>query len=174
MGTHIVLSTLNESLEKIANENSASIYIVEKNSGFLVANSLNKTNFEILSDGNINRTLVKNITDKSINDAYENYINTSNTSFISEVNNENYHTKIFEYNKDGLDWLIITSVPETIFTKEIRNNINIAIELTVIALIIAVIIHMKSTKIILKPINHLIEISDKFSKGNLSERAKVF
>ncbi|OOM78169.1 signal transduction histidine-protein kinase BarA [Clostridium puniceum] len=174
MGTHITISNLNESLKKIADNNLTTTYIIEKNSGYLVANSLNKLNFEVLSDGNIERALIGNIENKPIIEAYENYKNTSNESFISQIEDEKYHIKIVEYEKEGLDWLIITSIPESMFTKEIKNNINIAIILIMIAFILATIIHIESTAFILKPINHLIIISDKFSKGDLSKRAKIF
>lgn len=174
MGTHITISTLNESLKKIADNNFATAYIIENDSGNLVANSLNKPNFENLSDGNIRRISIKEAENKEIVEAYENYKNTSNTSFVSQVEDEKYHIQIFEYAREGLDWVIITSVPESFFTKEIERNINIAIILIIIAFILAIIIYLESTEFILKPINHLIMISDKFSKGDLSQRAKIF
>ncbi|HEX9026196.1 MAG TPA: response regulator [Clostridium sp.] len=174
MGTHITLSKLNESLKKIANDNLATAYIIEKDSGYLVANSMDKPNFEALSNGNIKRTLIGDIDNKAISEAYENYKDTSNDSFISNSEKEKYHIKIFEYEKDGLDWLIITSIPESMFTKELQSNINTSILLAMIALILAIIIHIKSTEFILRPINHLIQTADKFSKGDLSQQAKVF
>ena len=174
MGTHITISKLNESLKKIGDNNLTTTYIIEKNSGYLVANSVNKSNFKTLSDGKLERTLVENSDSKPISEAYENYKNTSSVSFISQVDEEKYHIKIVEYTREGLDWLIITSIPESIFTKEIKNNINISIILIIVAFILAIIIHIESTDFILKPINNLIAVSDKFSKGDLSKRAKIF
>lgn len=174
MGTHIILSNLNESLRKIADNNSATTYIVEKNSGYLVANSLNKPNFETLSNGNIKRTLIEDTDNKAIREAYEKCQNTPNASFISQVEDEKYHIKTFEYARAGLDWIVITSIPESVFTKEIKNNTNFAIIFTIMAFAVAIIIHIKSTELILKPINHLITTADKFSKGDLSVRARVF
>jgi Signal transduction histidine kinase len=174
MGTHITLAKLNESLKKIGDNNSATTYIIEKKSGYLVANSANQTNFKTLSDGNIERTLIENSENKSISEAYKNYKNTSDLHFISQVDEEKYHIKIVEYEREGLDWLIITSIPESIFTKEIKNNINVAMILIIIAFILASIIHIESTGFILKPIDNLILVSDRFSKGDLSQRAKIF
>jgi len=174
MGTHIILSKLNESLKEIADNNLGTTYIIEKKSGYLVANSIGKPNFETLSNGNIKRTLIEDFDDKSISEAYGNYKNTSQNNFISKAENEKYHIKIFEYENEGLDWLIITSIPESMFTKEINKNISTSIFLAIIALILAILIHIKSTEIILKPINNLISTTDEFSKGDLSQRAKVF
>lgn len=174
MGTHIVLSKLNESLKKIGEENYATAYIVEKSSGYLVANSLNKPNFKTLADGNIKRISVEEISNKSISTAYENYKNTNSTGFISKIENQKYHTRIFEYKEEGLDWLVITSIPDSMFTEEIDKNINTSIVLAIIALLLAIIIHIRGTKFILKPINNLILTADNFSKGDLSSRAKIF
>ncbi|OOM77866.1 signal transduction histidine-protein kinase BarA [Clostridium sp. BL-8] len=174
MGTHIVFSKLNQSLKKIGEENYATAYIVEKNSGYLVANSIDKPNFEALADGNIRRISVEEISNKSISEAYENYKNTNNTDFISKIGNQKYHARIFEYEEEGLDWLVITSIPDSMFTKEIDKNINTTIVLAIIALLLAIIIHIRGTKFILKPINNLILTADNFSKGDLSSRAKIF
>ncbi len=174
MGTHIVLSKLNESLKKIGEENYATAYIVEKSSGYLVANSLNKPNFETLTDGNIKRISVEEISNKSISEAYENYKSTNSTDFISKIENQKYHARIFEYEEEGLDWLVITSIPDSMFTEEIDKNINTTIVLAIIALLLAIIIHIRGTKFILKPINNLILTADNFSKGDLSSRAKIF
>lgn len=174
MGTHITISRLNAFLKKIAKDNLATTYIIEKKSGYLVANSLDKPNFETLSNGNIKRTLIGESENKAIKEAYENYKNTSKNSFVSKTENEKFHIKIFEYEKEGLNWLIITSIPESMFTKVIKSNINTSILVAIIALILAIIIHIKSTEFILKPINNLISTADRFSKGDLSERAKIF
>ena len=174
MGTHIVLSKLNESLKKIGEENYATAYIVEKSSGYLVANSIDKPNFETLADGNIKRISVEEISNKSISEAYENYKSTNSTDFISKIENQKYHARIFEYEEEWVDWLVITSIPDSMFTEEIDKNINTTIVLAIIALLLAIIIHIRGTKFILKPINNLILTADNFSKGDLSSRAKIF
>lgn len=174
LGTHITLSRLNEALKKNAKDNSATMYIIEKNSGYLIANSLDKPNFQDLPDGNIRRFSIGETENNPIREAYENYKNTSKNNFISKQDNEKFHITTLEYKKYGLDWVIITSVPESVFTKEIKSNKNTSILLAIITLILAIIIHIKSTEFILKPINHLISVIEGFSKGDLSKRAKVF
>jgi signal transduction histidine kinase/DNA-binding response OmpR family regulator len=174
MGTHITLSRLNKSLKKISSSNMGEAYIFEKNSGYLVANSVDKINFEILKDGNIKRTTIKDIGNDPINRAYENYIRNSSNLYKAKVKKDIFHVNIFEYKKEGLDWLIVTTIPESNFTKELENNIKMSVALAFIALILACIIYFKSTEYILKPINHLIITADKFSKGDFSQKAKIF
>lgn len=174
MGTHITLTKLNELLKKIASSNSATACIVEKNSGFLVANSLDQPNFKSVSPNVIERTPITDLNNKSITEAYENYKRTGNNGFIVQTENGSYHTKIFEYTHEGLDWLVVTSIADSRFTAEITHNRNVSIILIIVALMLASIIHLKSTNFILKPVNHLIETADKFSKGDFSARAQVF
>lgn len=174
LGTHITLSRLNAALKKNAKDNFATIYVVEKSSGYLVANSLDKHNFDILSNGNIKRTPIEDVENKSVREAYENYKKTLQTDLLSKEDNEKVYTKIFEYKKSGVNWLVITSISENMLTKELKSNIHTSMVVTIIALILAVIIHIKSTEVILKPVKHLLKTVEGFSKGDLSQRVIVF
>lgn len=174
LGTHIILSSLNQYLKDIVRDNNGIAYIVEKNSGALVANSLDKPNFETISGSDIRRIKIDETENKPIAEAYENYNKTSNTNFVIKSGGDKLHVKLTEYKREGLDWLIITAIPESLFTSEINNNIQTAIFFSIIALLLSLIIYLKSTEVILRPINHLINISEKFSKGDLHQRAKIF
>lgn len=174
LGTHIILSSLNQYLNDIVKNNNGIAYIIERNSGDIVANSLDKPNFETISESNIRRIKIDETEDKPIAEAYENYNKTSNTSFVMKSGGDKLHVKLTEYKREGLDWLIITAIPESLFTAEINKNIQTAILFSIIALLLSLIIYLKSTEIVLRPINHLINISEKFSKGDLHQRAKIF
>lgn len=174
LGTHITLSDLNQFLKDTVQEQSAIAYIVEKNSGAIVANSLQKSNFKSLTDGTLGRVTMDEIENNAIYKAYQNYINTSEHNLVIKSNNDKFHINLIEYENNGLEWLVITAIPESQYTSEIYHNIWISFLVSLLALIVAVIIYLKSTKVILKPINQLIRTSEKFSEGNLSERATVF
>lgn len=174
MGTHIILSTLNDYLKQISKPNSSATCIVEKNTGYLVANSLDKRNFINLSDGNIQRISVDKISYEPINSAYANYKKDASQNFVFSKNSDKFHVKIFEYKQNGLDWLIITSLPEGAFTKDMQDNVTTALILAIIAIIFAIVIQRKTIEFIFKPINNLIYSADNFSKGNLLQRAKIY
>jgi signal transduction histidine kinase/CheY-like chemotaxis protein len=174
LGTHITLSRLNKYLNEIVKDNKGYAYIIEKASGELVANSRRKANFINISDGKIERIKIDEVENKAILEAWKSYRETSEGSFMINSENDKIHVKLSEYEGEGLDWLIITAIPESPFTAEIYKNIETAIVLSILALLSSVIIYMKSTDIILKPINHLISAGEKFSKGDLQQRAKIF
>lgn len=174
LGSHIVLSNLNDSIRKIIGSSGGSAFIIEKNAGYLVANSVGKQNFKIESSGSIKRFTLKDIGEISAEKSYKEYINDKGRGLSIDNNRLKLHTKMFSYKQNGLDWLIMISIPENSFTTEINRNIVISLMLSIIAVLLAIAIQIKSTDYIFKPINDLTGTAEKFSKGNLTERAKVY
>ena len=173
LGTHITLAGLNKELKDIIQDNGIA-YIIEKDTGALVANSLDKPNFTTLENGKIKRISINEIENKSIVKAYENYKKTSDRSFLIDEKNDKSHIKFSEYKSEGLNWIVITSIPDSLFASTINKNIQTAILLSLLALCISIIIYVQSMEYILEPIKDLINVTERFSKGDLSQRAKVF
>lgn len=173
LGTHITLSSLNTYLKNIIQDEHGIAYIIEKSSGELVANSLEKANFITLADGKIKRITVSEIGEQPVIQAYEKYKITSDNDFTIKSEEDKMHIRFTEYKREGLNWIIITAIPDGLYTDEINQNIRTAVVLSIIALIISLFIHMQSTEIILEPINNLISVTEKFSKGDLMQRAEV-
>ena len=173
-GTRITLSSLNDFLKEAVKDRMETAYIVEKKSGNLVANSLNNQSFQKLSDGTLKRIPINTIENKAIIEAYENYKKTKEKKIITETTDGDLHIKLTEYKQDGVDWLIITAMSNHQFTAEINDNIHTAIILSIIALLLSMIIYRKVTEVILKPINNLIYTAEKFSKGELLQRANIY
>jgi two-component system, sensor histidine kinase and response regulator len=174
LGTHITLSRLNRYLRESIEESGGIAYIVERSSGELVANSLKKPNFTTLSDGKINRIKIDEVEDKVFVKAWTSYKENLENSIVVKKEKDKFHIKLSDYKRNGLDWIIITSIPEAPFIGEINKNIHAAILLSIMALFLSVSIYMQSMEIILRPIDHLISITDRFSKGDLKQRAKTF
>ena len=164
LGTRITLSSLNDYLKEVVADRMATAYVVERNSGELVANSLDNQSFQPLSDGTYKRISIDTIENKSILEAYENYKKTAENKVIKKTEDGNLHIKLTEYKQDGVDWLIITAISDRQFTDEINKNIQTAIVLSIIALLLSMVIYKKMTDVILKPINNLIECSRKIFK----------
>ena len=174
LGTHITLSKFNNYLKELVQNDVVTAYIVERKSGYLVANSLGSPNFEILVDNNIKRNTVEEIENTAIIDAYQQYKKNSNTTFIMNSNNDKFYIQFTAYQREGLDWLIITAIPESPFTTGITKSIRISILVSILAIIMAIIIYIKSTEVVLKPIYDLIRTTEKFSEGDFSQRAKIY
>lgn len=173
MGTHITLSKIDNYLKEIVKEHNGLAVILEIDSGELIANSLDLQNFKTLEDGSIERVNIGEINNQALNQAYKEYIDSTKTQLRLANGNDKFFFNIIEYHKAGLDWLLITAIPESLFMTRITENVKIAFLLTLIALFISIWIYLVRTNKFLKPIDHLIETTEKFSQGNLSQRVVV-
>ncbi|MEH7076453.1 ATP-binding protein [Neobacillus drentensis] len=174
LGTHVTLSELSTSLKEAVAEKKAIAYVIEKNTDMLVASSVDNRTFLPLANDSFKRIAMDEIDNKSVKQAYQRFKKTADTKFTIKSNDDQFHIKLSEYKKNGIDWLVMTAIPESQFTGEINKNIRTALILSLIALVISIFIYIKSTKYILKPINNLIDVAEKFSKGDLLQRAEIF
>ncbi|MDZ7836867.1 MAG: diguanylate cyclase [Actinomycetota bacterium] len=138
-----------------------------------MANSLGIANFNTLEDGTINRVTVDQIDIPAMVQAYELYTNNGENNFVLEYDREQLHINLIEYHQNGLDWLIITAVPQSLFTAGIIDNLWLALILTVVSILVAMLAYLLITNKLLKPINDLISTTQKFSQGDMTHRAEV-
>ncbi|HWR39251.1 MAG TPA: HD domain-containing phosphohydrolase, partial [Patescibacteria group bacterium] len=174
LGTHITLNKINNYLKDLVQDKLVTAYIVEKNSGYLVANSLEMPNFHPLADGKIKRIALEEIDNKAIIAAYQEFKENAKANVIINTPDDRMYVRLTEYTQPGLDWLIITAIPESYFMANILKSMSFLPVMSVITIIIAIIIYIKITEIILKPIYHLIGTTEKFSEGDFLQRARVF
>ncbi|AWI05606.1 HD domain-containing phosphohydrolase [Clostridium drakei] len=174
LGTHIIFSGINNHLREIAKNKNADIYILERSTGQLVANSLKQPNFKNLGNNKTKRINIEEIDNKPITESYANYKKNLKNYFLINTKNDKFHVTFTDYKKEGIDWIIITSIPESQFTAVMSKNINAFVLLSIIILVLSILIYIKSTGNVLKPIYNLIDATEKFSKGDFSYRAKVY
>lgn len=173
LGTHFTLSKINNFLEAAVKDKQAIAYIIEKDSGAWVANSLDKPNFVTGPDQKLKRMTIEEIDHKEIVKAYLNYQNNAGNNHIVETADDKLHVNFTDYQHHGLDWVIITAIPEGPFTARITQIVHLTVLLSVLAIVIATIIYIKITKFAFQPIYDLINTSAQFSGGNFTVRAKV-
>lgn len=174
LGTHITLSKVNHFLEEAVKGKHVTAYIIEKQSGHLVANSTGQPNFTKQNDGSIQRVAVSDMNNHAIEEAYHQFKATGKTAFRTQAANDDFHIKVIELHKEGLDWLIVTLVPQSPFIAGITKSIHFSILISILAICLAIAIYVKGTEIILKPVYHLIKTTEQFSKGDFSQRAQFF
>lgn len=174
LGTRIILSRLNDFLKEVVADRIATAFVIERKTGEMVANSVDIPAFQTLPDGTFKRMSINSIENTAVLEAYEHYRQTGERKIIREGEKGNLHIKLTEYNKDGVDWLIITAIPDHQLTADINKNIRTAIILSIFALLLSMFIYKNITDIILQPIQELISTAEKFSKGELLQRAKVY
>jgi signal transduction histidine kinase/DNA-binding response OmpR family regulator len=162
---------------------SGRVFIVERN-GKLIAASQN--NPRIFSSSNlpngqkkIQRFSPQETNDVLINEA-DQYL-TSRFGEIGKINNNqqlaflkdgqrNFLQVTPFKDKFGLDWLIVVVIPESDFMEQINANTRTTIFLCVLALALAVISGIYTSRWILSPITRLNKASQEITKGNLDQK----
>ncbi|MGY6530891.1 MAG: PAS domain S-box protein [Cyanobacterium sp.] len=82
--------------------------------------------------------------------------------------NDTVYIKVNPYrkNREGIDWLVINIIPESLFMNDIRNNINTTLFFTAFSLVLSASIGWLVAKKIAKPIHQLSTSTMKMAQGN--------
>lgn len=173
LGTHVLMSKMNQELKDIVKDKRAIAYIIENSSGNLVVNTEDEPNFTVDSKGNMQRIHIDQINNNLIIHAFEKYMATSENKFIDSTEGKISYIKISEFKKDGLDWLIVTAIAEDPYVVQIKKSIFISIFLSIVTIVIGIFIWKKKIDRYLSPIYALIEVTERFSAGDFSQRANI-
>ncbi len=170
VGTHVTLSRLNRYLQMIAADYDGVVYVVEADSGYLVANSHEQANYRKTGTQGIERIKVEQIAEPAIVRAYLEWRDRQMRGFADQQ----WFVKAQPYEKMGLNWLIIAAVPQEPYMAPLMQGIYYSLLLTLIVIFLASFLYVKSTNVVLEPIQSLIQTTVRFTAGEFSERAAVF
>lgn len=173
LGAHITLSRINLSLEEIGEHAKGIAAIVEKNSGALIGNSFGMKNFETLPDGTFRRLTLADGENLILQQAAELYARgKGDTVRVSDQQNS-FIVHINEFRREGVDWLVLFALPESLFTAGIFHTMRFSLLLTVLAVLAAAIVCAKAGSVLMKPMDNLVLTAEKLSSGDFSGRAEV-
>ncbi len=174
LGTHIVLNNLNDRLQQIMVPSMGNACILEADTGALVANSFGISNISANQEGFYDRLLINDLKQDKMDQAYHKFISSGQTESILKSEEENTHLKVTSYKNSGLNWVVVTAIPESSFVIELKLHQNITIVIIIAAIIFSIVICIESINYLLRPINNLIDTAYCFSKGVLYQRAVVY
>jgi len=146
--------------------------ILEKNSSELIANSMGINNFTV-QDGKLNRYGIEEIHNSAIQGAYEQYRLNPVHDFLYEGKNQKFYISVRELEKSGLDWVVISAIPEELLIAPVLRNINISILLVVLSLVLSFAIYLIITKKLFNPVETLLQATDAMSLGDLTRRVAI-
>jgi PAS domain S-box-containing protein len=186
---NITLDQLHEFLKTLSISEQGQVFILERN-GLIVADSINKFSFThsrspipspddpdklILPDEKVefyrisifnNPNLITRTAAQELQEKFGNLeqIN-SKQQLTIKIENEKYYLGIIPYQDDyGLDLLILTIVPESQFMGEINTNLRKTFALSILALIIAIVSSIFTSKKITKTLSSLSEATYTFTE----------
>jgi len=173
IGTHLLLSGIGEYLQEAVSKYNGLAIIIENGSGTLVANSMGVKNFSYLENGQIKRLKLDELGNSDIQKAYEHYKANGRAIQLYRGEKDNYYVSVGKIRLEGIDWTILSAVPESIFVGDVKRSIGLTIFIAALASVISVTAFHIIMRIYLKPLNDLLKVSEEFSRGNLSRRAEI-
>ena len=173
LATHMLISGIGDYLAEIARPNNGYAAIFDKNSGKIIASSLQKNGKSSAVMKNGVEISSGKIDEDTLQDIYRHYGATKEHSFLHLINNQRMFIGVDEYQKEGLNWVIISALPETLLLAKVARNIKTTIILLVLAVAVLFIINFIATRKLLQPMNNLLEVAEHFSAGELQLRAEV-
>ena len=173
LGTHMLLTELTKYLEDAVSKYSGYAILVEKDTNMLIANSAGVDNYIILRDGAIERQHFKKINNASIQEAYDIYLKNQGKeeSFSGKI--DNHYINVKEIKNEGLNWVIISAIPEEILIKPVVNSLYISLALAAMILLLAIFIYLSIAAMLLRPMNSLLKVSEAMAGGDLTERVPI-
>lgn len=169
----VLLSDLSTRLRGIASDTGGYAYIVEAESGALVGNSLSAQNFTISPDGVLKRNMLDEINDPLIAQAYKRFHVGQDAQMFLKKDDSGLYISARAYRREGLNWLVISAVPESFLMAEVRRNIQMTLALIIIAIILSAATYYAIARFLTKPLDNLLEVAEHIAAGSLSERAVI-
>jgi len=169
----VLLSDLDARLREAMGDSGGSAFVVERGTGLLVANSLGLGNFSISTQGTLDRFTLRALDVPGTAEAFSQFEADPRTEILTRSGNQKLHVNAQDYSRAGLDWVILTVIPESILTAEVHRNIRLAALMVAAALALSLAAYFGIMKRLLMPVNSLLKAAEGIAAGSLSERAPV-
>jgi diguanylate cyclase (GGDEF)-like protein/PAS domain S-box-containing protein len=173
LGTHMLLSDIGIYLEDAVRDYNGYALIIEKETGFLIANSMNAHNFSVLQNGTLLRNQIDEIQNPFLKSTLERYRVHEDPHFTMKFDHERAYISVREIQMNGIDWVLLMAIPGAPFLSHVINSIYLTVVLVLIALGISFLIYHSVARRLMKPIDSLLEVTGAISSGDLTKRARV-
>lgn len=170
LSSHMTLNRINENLEEVSRDNKALIAIVEKDTGHVIANSIGVDNFIENSDGVFERITVEDLGDEVLAEIYNSYIGTGEYETL-DIEEDTYQSRISPYQANGIDWLVISTVPLSLITNDLFLGMQKALAYALAISSALFLIFVFGVKRLLSPVDELVRVNEILIKGDLTARA---
>ena len=179
-GIDLLLSGVDDFLQHLKISPTAQVFIVEDN-GLLIGSSSSEKPFTLV-DGVAKRLSALNSSDAQIQ-ATAKYLQQKFGSFQAikkeqklkfQLQGERQFVRVTPWQDEyGLNWLVVTTIPESDFMAQIDANTRTTIALCFLALLVAVLLGLITSGWITQPILRLCKASSAIAQGDLNQQVAV-
>lgn len=173
MGAHFLLSDINGYLLRSINRYGGQAVVIEEKTGHLIANSMGLDNFGRDPDGTLTRISLEATHETDLIAAFEQYENDQNHQFSFKGSNGIQRINVAEIHLQGVDWLLLSAIPQSFFTSTVSPSMTRASLLAVLTLLILILVYRVLLRRLMKPVSVLLTAASAFREGDLSQRVHV-
>lgn len=173
LGTHMLLTGINQYLQNIVNETEGYAYIIDKDTEELIGNSFGIENFTILEDGTLKRNTLSGMGSSEMINAYDKYREINEGHYFYKGNHKSYYIEVSEFHIEGLDWRIVSAASSQKFMDRVVSNIRNTVFIIILVLLASIFAYYITTGRMILPIKKLITAMEQLSSGNLSSRVEI-
>lgn len=181
LGVDFILSQISQFLRRLEISESSEIFIIERN-GMIVASSSEETPYQIVNGKaqrlNVARSqnpLIRQAA-QQLRDRYTQWGQITQPQLLSlQLNQQRTIVSVMPWQDQlGLDWLIVIVVPETDFMQQIHANTAVTILLYALALSIAILLGLVTSRWLSYPIRQLAQASQAIARGEAYPEIQVY
>ncbi len=173
LGVHILLSGLNDVLSEITNPANSYAMIVERETGHVIANSLGLENYKLNNEGKFERIIISETGSEVANRTYNEYISCKMDIVEGQRGVEKLYSMATEFELPGVDWVVITAVPESLLGTTANEAIKDSLVIGILGLLLSILAFMLLIRRLFSPMEEILLANEVFSKGDLTKRVKV-
>ncbi|MFE4107998.1 ATP-binding protein [Almyronema epifaneia] len=175
-----LLSDLNDFLHNIEVSPRGRVFIMQRD-GLLVGNSSDTPTYTIAA-GEAEQIPAWESEDATIQltasylqQQYPDFQSIQNVKkFQFWAEGENYFAQIMPWQDEfGLDWLVVTTLPESDFMAQLQANARNTVLLSLAGLVVAIGIGILTSRWVTRPITQLMNASEQLSQGELDQKVEV-
>jgi diguanylate cyclase len=173
ISSNILLSSIDDYLKKLVPSNKGTAVIFEEETGDMVASSMEEMNFYTQADGSLERSSIFDMNHSQFKEIYENMKSGTENNSLIPTRKGNLYVNLSRYRGGGLNWVVLSAIPNDVFLKHVYKSIETASISAIIAVLISLIVYYWAARNLVKPIKTLLVAAERFSYGDLSQRVKV-
>ena len=161
---------VNMSLTALVSSYKGYGFVVEKDTGYLIANSVEEENYVYSEDGTVLRHTPLNFQTSLLNRVYGDYLKTGEESFVFKERGEKWYVQVQDYSRAGLEWTSFALYPESRLSSGFSRNIAITVIFILLTELIAIVLNNLIIRKIFSPVNDILSAAKEFAAGKLSAR----
>lgn len=177
LGTHMLLNDISLAIDLMVREYTEYVILIDKETQKIIANSKDALHYRLPADDMSEEAeemlSLDELDTPDIRMAYDNFLKTQETSFFYKGINENWYMDVKELELGGLNWVVISALPESYLLSPAFYYIYLAIILAIVFLALSLFINILLTSRMLKPLSLLREKTAALAAGDLYARAEV-